>query len=257
MSKPRSIELLESPWNREGDVFAAVTLRSLSNGEANASYAGANFACHVGDSVEAVAENREALQAFLGGGLTWHWLDQVHGTRVYDVDASTQEPIADAATTASHSQVCAVLTADCLPVFFYSPNEGRVAVAHAGWRGLSQGVLEATLASFKSRSSDVRVWFGPAIGRCHFEVGEEVELAFLNAAKTDELKTKISAAFEHNSKPGKAQADLYALARDRLQALGVIDIEGGDLCTFCEPQRFYSYRRDSVCGRMLSLIYIK
>lgn len=253
-----AVELIESPWNEEGRVTAVVTSRSLPDGDSSG-YAGLNLATHVGDSAARVEANRRRLAAALEVPLSWHWLNQVHGTEVFSIETAAAPrlpPSADASTTVLPRQVCGVLTADCLPVFFYSPLEARVAIAHAGWRGLAAGVLEKTLAAFSGSAQQVRVWLGPAIGPCHFEVGLEVREAFLAQARTAASKQRLDNAFVPGSEQGKYWADLYALARSRLADAGVCDVEGGDLCTFSDASRFYSYRREPECGRMLSLIFI-
>ena len=250
-----SIELLEAPWNAKGDIFAAVTLRGASGGRVEG-YQGFNLAQHVGDRPERVADNREALAGLLDADLEWHWLDQVHGSDVIVVSEETRSgslPKADALVTSSRQQACCILTADCLPVFFYSRSLRRVAVAHAGWRGLAGGVLEATLAEFDQDPSSVSVWFGPAIGPCHFEVGEDVRRAFLAKSHVPDS----DAAFSPTGRDGKYMADLTRLARSRLLAAGVSDISGDELCTYCSESEFYSYRREAKSGRMLSVIYIK
>ncbi len=252
------VKLIESPWNKDGKVFAAVSCRGDIGQD---SYHGLNLAMHVGDEESRVLVNRMRLAESLDADLSWHWLDQVHGTKVVEVqsDYSAQSPLpeADALVTSSARQACCVLTADCLPVFFYSRELMRVAVAHAGWRGLAAGVLEATLAEFGGRVESVSVWFGPAIGPCHFEVGEEVYTQFLNAANNEETAASLAAAFVPSSHENRFMADLVALATARLKMAGVRDLSGGNLCTYCDPNSFYSFRREPVCGRMASLIYIK
>lgn len=189
-----------------------------------------------------------------------HWLRQVHGVVVADLDrspAASPEPVADAAVTTRPGVVCVVRTADCLPVLFAAADGTAVAAAHAGWRGLAAGVLESTVAALRQRVAPavtLRAWLGPAIGPGNFEVGEEVRAAFL---ATD---AGADTAFV-NGRPGRWQCDLYALARRRLAALGVTDVSGGGLCTYADEARFYSYRRDvqhrglDATGRMASFIW--
>lgn len=256
-----AVELIESPWNVGGEVFAAVSCRGKlagNNSHRQPGFDGLNLAQHVGDTTARVEANREKLAAQFPGALEWHWLEQVHGVEVANLDSSAAPPkVADAAISSIPKRVCGILTADCLPVFFYSRNEKRVAVAHAGWRGLAGGVLEATLGEFAGPASQIRVWLGPAIGPCHFEVGGEVREIFLESGTSALAKESIARAFVASKTQDKFQADLYALASQRLVSAGVREIEGGGLCTFCDPERFYSYRREPVCGRMLSMIYIK
>jgi YfiH family protein len=174
------------------------------------------------------------------------WLRQVHGTRV--VVQPSQEREADAAVTRQKDVVCAVMTADCLPVFLADRAGREVGVAHAGWRGLCAGVIEATVASMNSR--DLVGWLGPAIGPRVYEVGEEVRAKFVAADAT------AAAAFAP-TRPGHWLLDLYAVARQRLHAAGISDISGGGFCTYSERERFFSYRREGATGRMAALIWIE
>jgi len=285
-----TVELIESPWNADGQVFAGVTLRGVSAGKGG--FTGFNFADHVGDNVERVAQHRtlianqvlnnlksapktlsqvqnEApsvdLQRRRGAaehGLSWHWLNQVHGTSVHEINTFTQVsarecPEADAVVTHIPRQVCCILTADCLPVFFYNPTTSQVALAHAGWRGLAEGVLEATVRAMGGEASVIQVWFGPAIGPCHFEVGAEVRNQFSAASESAENLRAVQAAFTPSKNAGKFMADIYALAVIKLKTLGIRAISGAGRCTFCEPECFYSFRREAESGRLLSLIFIK
>ncbi|CAG0910736.1 unnamed protein product, partial [Cyprideis torosa] len=179
------------------------------------------------------------------------WLDQVHGTEVHRLDDPVVDlPCADASVTRQVGEGCVVMTADCLPVLFCDKSGSVVAAAHAGWRGLHGGVLEATLMSMQVDPSEVLAWMGPAIGPEAFEVGPEVREAF--AKKLGD----VSAAF----KPGRDDrwtADIYLLARMTLNAVGVSNISGGGGCTFSEQDRFFSYRRASVTGRMASVIWLE
>ncbi|MGA1741610.1 MAG: peptidoglycan editing factor PgeF [Pseudohongiellaceae bacterium] len=186
------------------------------------------------------------------------WLQQVHGKDVLKLEAGVNisEPKADAIYTQVPGIVCGIHTADCLPVFFSDQKGREIALAHAGWRGLAMGVLENTLACFKAKHESISVWFGPAIGPCHFEVGEEVRDIYLQQA-SQATKKITSAAFVPGAKNSKWMADLYKLAQIRLNDAGLFDISGGGLCTFCDPENFYSYRRDKETGRLSSLIWLK
>jgi YfiH family protein len=180
-------------------------------------------------------------------------LNQVHGSRVVAIDevqAATEPPDADAVTGHAAGHVCAVRTADCLPVLFCARDGSEIAAAHAGWRGLAAGVLENTVAALRSGPADLLAWFGPAISQPNFEVGEEVLDAF---TAHDPGAARYFAANEG----GRWQADLYGLARRRLAVVGVTDIFGGGWCTFADSARFFSYRRDPDCGRMVSFIALK
>jgi YfiH family protein len=180
-------------------------------------------------------------------------LNQVHGSRVISIDevrAATEPLDADAVTGFAAGHVCAVRTADCLPVLFSTRDGSEIAAAHAGWRGLAAGVLENTVTALRSPPGALLAWFGPAISQPNFEVGDEVREAF---TAQDPGAEQCFAANER----GRWQADLYALGRRRLVAAGVTDIYGGDWCTFAEASRFHSYRRDPDCGRMVSFIALK
>jgi len=178
------------------------------------------------------------------------WLHQVHGSKVVTADQYDVAPEADASVKGSDPFLCVVRTADCLPVLMCSGDGERFGVAHAGWRGLAAGVIENTVAKLGVDPSSLLVWLGPAISQAAFEVGDEVRDAFL-AHDTD-----ASICFEANSR-GRWQADLYALARQRLGAVGVEAVSGGGFCTYLDEDRFFSYRRNSECGRMVSFIGIR
>jgi YfiH family protein len=212
----------------------------------------------VGDSAAAVTANRGILAAALPAGTDIQWLSQVHGTRVVTAGQDVEYPHADAAWSRHPNKACAVLTADCLPVLFCSITGDRVAAAHAGWRGLLDGVLEATVAAMDVNSDQILVWMGPAIGPKAFEVGPEVREKYLAAAAPAMDKALVEACFLPNVvRPGNYFADLYTLARLRLAAVGVNGVFGGGYCTFCDSERFFSYRRDGRTGRMASLILLR
>jgi YfiH family protein len=193
-------------------------------------------------------------------GLPIQQLEQVHGTRVLQLESVSSDsavPQADAIYTRLENVVCSIRTADCLPVFFCSRDGLELAIAHAGWRGLAAGILENTLACFDSEPGNILVWLGPAIAACHFEVGEDVYRAFMQAAPAGQ-GAATAATFTVGTKVGKWQADLYQLAGLRLQAAGIpaANISGGGLCTYCDKEKFYSYRRDGeAAGRILSQIW--
>lgn len=238
-------------WPAPQNVRAVVTTRA--GGVSAGAFASMNLGLKSGDKVADVLRNREILAAALGGGVRIAWLEQVHGTAVADaarVWAEDAPPCADAAVCATPMVATAVLTADCLPVLFCDTAGRTVAAAHAGWRGLAAGVLEATVARMGVPPETVLAWLGPAIGPQVFEVGEEVRQAFLA------VDAGCGAAFTAGRTPGKWLADLYELARRRLARAGVQAVYGGGLCTVTDPQRFYSWRRDgSVTGRMVSLVW--
>lgn len=175
------------------------------------------------------------------------WLDQVHGSEVVTAGRFETPPCADASVSGLPQYICTVRTADCLPVLMCSI-DGRVfAAAHAGWRGLAAGIIENTISRLDVDPSDLLVWLGPAISQAAFEVGEEVKEAFLAA------DPGAGVCFERNDR-GRWQADLYALARRRLEHAGVSKIHGGGFCTYSDSDRFYSYRRNADCGRLLSFV---
>ncbi len=178
------------------------------------------------------------------------WLTQVHGAAVVNAEEMIANPEADASVAAREGHICVVRTADCLPVLFCSGNGDEVAAAHAGWRGLAAGILEATVGRMAHDARDLLVWLGPAISQPAFEVGDEVRAAFVDH------DAAASTCFERNQR-GRWQADLYGLARQRLEALGIRSISGGGFCTFRENERFFSYRRNPDCGRMVSFVALE
>jgi YfiH family protein len=242
---------LRPDWPAPANVYALCSTRE--GGVSQEPYSTLNLADHVGDDAAAVAENRLRLGAVLPPGASVCWLQQVHGKQVVAADLVDAPPEADASVSRTAGQVCAVLTADCLPVLFASTGGNEVGAAHAGWRGLLDGVLEATIAAMHGAPESLLAWLGPAIGPTAFEVGPEVREAFLERAGAAEAPT--AACFrDAPGRAGHSHADLYSLARIRLAAAGITRIYGGECCTFREAGRFYSYRRDGVTGRMASVI---
>jgi len=245
-------------WQLPPGVFACVTTRR--SGCSQPPWDSFNLGSHVGDDPAVVAANRQQLQALLRqqtglAALPIQWLQQVHGTTVLNLaDGQLQHPVpeADAIYTRAQGIACTVLTADCLPVLFCADDGSEIAVAHAGWRGLLNGILERTVHHFAIAPGRIRVWLGPAIASCHFEVGAEVRSQFLAVAAPG-TETATTAAFTSTS-PGKYHADLYALARIRLQTAGVLQVAGVPRCTVCDAESWYSYRRNPVTGRFASLI---
>lgn len=210
-----------------------------------------------GDTAANVRANRAALREALALPAEPRWLKQVHGTTVLDADAlpaSGDEPDADAAVTRRSGVVLAVLHADCLPVLLCSDDGTVLGAAHAGWRGLAAGVIEATVAAMAVPGERLIAWLGPAAGPANYEVGEEVRAAFLDTAPAPAPRRERAAAFIA-SRPGHWRLDLYALARQRLAACGVTRVHGGGRCTIGEPEAFFSHRRDARTGRMASLLW--
>jgi YfiH family protein len=227
-------------------VRAAVTTRT--GGLSRAPFESLNLAAHVGDDAGAVAENRKRVREALSLPSDPAWLDQVHGNAVVVLPGGRGAQ-ADAAVTFSRGPVCAVLVADCLPVFLASRAGDCVGIAHAGWRGLSSGVIEATIAALGRDPGTLVAWLGPSIGPGTFEVGAEVRDAFIaqDAAAGAEFRP---------GRPGHWMADLPGLARRRLAAAGVGEVAASGLCTASEPARFFSYRRDGATGRMAALAWL-
>ncbi|KAF1698834.1 multi-copper polyphenol oxidoreductase [Pseudoxanthomonas suwonensis] len=218
-----------------------------------------NLGARNGDDPDAVAANREELRRRLQLPSHPYWLRQVHGTAVLRLDAplarprpADQEPAADAAVTSVPGAVAAILTADCLPVVFAAGDGSEVGAAHAGWRGLAAGVLEATVAAMRTPPHALRAWLGPAAGPRAYEIGSEVHDAFVG-------QDPAAAAAFAPTRPGRWKVDLYALARLRLRAAGLAAdaIHGGGLCTISDPARFYSHRRDQRTGRLATLVFIE
>ncbi|MEN2397891.1 peptidoglycan editing factor PgeF [Pseudomonas halotolerans] len=231
-------------WPAPGWVKACVTTRT--GGVSQAPFDSLNLGDHVGDEPAAVAENRRRLTDRLA--IRPAWLQQVHGTAVVEADPA-RVATADASWSATPGIACTAMTADCLPVLFCNRAGTRVAAAHAGWRGLANGVLEATLDRLEVPADEVLAWLGPAIGPQAFEVGPEVREAFVTQLP------QAAQAFVPSHNAGKLLADIYALARLRLAARGVTAVYGGGQCTVTDP-RFFSYRRNPRTGRFASLIWL-
>lgn len=231
-------------WPAPPNVRALITTRS--GGVSAGPYASLNLAEHVGDDSASVARNRVLLARHLPAEP--RWLEQVHGTRIVRADALEGGVQADGAVAFRPNVVCAVLTADCLPVLLCDSAGTAIGIVHAGWRGLLRGVIETAVAQLGERA-DLLAYLGPAIGPLAFEVGDEVRAAFVGRSPA------AAPAFAPHG-AGKWLADLYALARQRLAGAGVTHVFGGGFCTFREAERFYSYRRERVTGRMASLIWL-
>lgn len=237
---------LGADWPAPDDIVAGCSYRY--GGVSRDRYVSFNLAGHVGDDPVAVRENRGRLAGLLELPAEPGWLRQVHGTTVVVDPPTDQAPEGDASVTTHPGVVCAVLTADCLPVLLAASDGSEVAAAHAGWRGLSSGILEATVGTMSSAPETLLAWLGPAISQAAFEVGPEVRDAFL------QHDADAEACFAGNAR-GRWQADLYALARLRLGGAGVTSVFGDGRCTYGEEEQFFSYRRDGRCGRMASLIF--
>jgi YfiH family protein len=234
-------------WPAPHRVKALQTTRS--GGVSAAPYDSLNLGGHVGDSPLCVAHNRQLLSALLPSEPVW--LKQVHGVEVVNADAASCLPQGDACIATHHGAVCVVMTADCLPVLLCNDSGSVVGAAHAGWRGLCEGVIERTVQAMNVPPQTLMAWLGPAIGPAAFEVGAEVREAFLaKQPQAAEAFTPVPGA------GNKYLADIYLLARQRMQALGILRIHGGGLCTHAERERFFSYRRDGATGRMATFIWL-
>lgn len=237
---------IEADWPPIAGVRAGCTTRL--GGVSAPPYDSLNLAEHVGDDPASVAANRKRLVEALALPESPHWLNQVHGTVCLNLDDGPGGGTADAALS-RQGRVCAVMTADCLPVLIAARDGTAVAAVHAGWRGLQAGVIERAIDALGMPPAELQVWLGPMIGSSAFEVGAEVKGAFTadDAGAAD--------LFEPASQPDHWMADLPGLARRRLRGCGVEAVFGGDLCTHTDAGRFFSYRRDGRCGRMVSLIW--
>jgi YfiH family protein len=233
-------------WPAPKGVRALITTRGggVSVGE----HGSLNLATHVGDDIAAVAENRARLRRHVPAEPVW--LNQVHGIAVVAADGAAPGATGDAAVARCAATVCVVMTADCLPVLLCDQSGSVVGVAHAGWRGLAAGVIEATVGTMGAAAGEILAYLGPAIGPASFEVGAEVRAAF---AAYDPKAVRAFQAKAH----GKWLADLYVLARLRLADAGVTQVFGGEFDTYAQPLRFFSYRRSQRSGRMASLIWLE
>lgn len=245
MSPSLTDRLLVPDWPAPANVRALQTTRL--GGVSVAPYASLNLGSHVGDAPLNVERNRMLLCTVLPAEPVW--LEQVHGTVVADADKASCIPQADACIAHRTGSVCVVMTADCLPVLLCDKAGSVVAAVHAGWKGLAAGVIEAAVLAMDVPPQNLMAWLGPAISQQAFEVGEEVRAVFVDADQ------QAAAAFIPGQ-PGKYLADIYALARFRLSALGISQIYGGDRCTYSEPDQFFSYRRDGVTGRQGTFIWL-
>ena len=249
--------ILSTSWPAPGNVHAFTTLRHGA-GASLPPFDHFNLGNRVaadGDDAATVERNRTELVERFALPSTPHWLRQVHGTEVLRVDApaiakaTADEPIADASVTSTPGVVLAILTADCLPVVFTNTTGTKIGAAHAGWRGLADCVLENTVTAMHAPASDLIAWLGPAAGPQAYEIGEDVFDAFVSR------DAEAASAFVA-TRPGHWRVDLYHLARQRLSALGITRVHGGELCTISDPQRFYSHRRDARTGRLATVIWM-
>ena len=246
MAEVSEIEVIQADWPAPPNVRAFTTTRN--GGFSQGPWGSLNLGTNCGDDPQHVENNRRSLLKLLPSEPPW--LDQVHGTEVIGWDkAKGAGTEADAIVSSEAGQVCAVLTADCLPLIFCDKEGTRIAAAHAGWRGLAAGVLEATVLAMNCKPSDLMVWLGPAIGPRSFEVGRDVFDAFTNS--------NIENAIAFKPHRDRWLADLYQLARLTLARAGIIHISGSQYCTYEEEDYFYSYRREGETGRFATVIWMQ
>ena len=240
---------IDADWPAPPGVRAVTTTRS--GGESRSSYASLNLGAGTGDAPATVARNRARLRLALGLEHEPCWLEQVHGSDVVRAARYDPVPKADASVGEPGSPPCAVLTADCLPVVLCDTSGTRVGIAHAGWRGLANGVIARCVEFMDRPGRDLLAWLGPAIGRDSYEIGPEVRDACLAAAPG------ARAAFAPSpARTGHWLADLYAIAASQLESLGVVRVHGGGFCTYRDRSRFFSHRRDGATGRFATLAWI-
>lgn len=235
-------------WNAPKQIQAFTTVRN--GGVSQAPFDSFNLGSHVNDNLADVMKNRELLVEKFQLPQMPLFLNQTHSTKVIRLPYTGTDLEADAVYTNQPNQVCLIMTADCLPALFVSKDGKEIAAAHAGWRGLCDGVLEATVAEFECEPAQISVWLGPAIGPNAFQVGNEVIEQFCAFDPNAE-----EAFIEDSSTSGKFLGNLYQIAKQRLNKLGIVNIFGGDHCTYTEKEHFFSYRRDKQTGRMASLIW--
>jgi len=241
--------IVDTPnWSVPNHIKAITTSRL--GGVSLEPYASLNLGEHTQDDAEHVKQNRARISAALNLPNEPIWLKQIHSTLLLDLDAvdisSVDILTGDGSITTKSGCVCAVLTADCMPLFLTNRAGNQVAVVHAGWRGMADGIIEVGVLAFNDKPEEIIAWAGPCIGAEHFEVGPEVRTALDGSDK----------AYKESSNQGKYLADLYQLAGERLAALGVSNYGHSSACTYDDKERFFSYRRDGECGRMASLIWI-
>ena len=245
---------LTPDWPAPSNVRAFFTLRR--DGHSQGAYQAFNLADHVGDSPESVAANRDQLKQELTLPSDPQWLEQIHSDKAVVARKDGKVRTADASFSAEKDTVCAVLTADCLPLLVCNRDGSEVAAIHAGWRGLTGGVIRETINAMASAPEDLLVWLGPAIGPQAFECGVDVlEAAFESSMSESHAEAIAKSFIPHAKKPLHFVADIYALGRAELAELGVTEIYGGDRCTVTEDVDFFSFRRDGDTGRMASLIW--
>ena len=248
------MRLLTPSWPLPRGIRSAITTRV--GGASVASYDGFNLGDHVGDNPEHVRSNRQQLSECVGKDISW--LAQVHGTDIVDDSTASinkQAVQADACFSAKPGAVCAVLTADCLPVLLCSQSTGHIAAVHAGWRGLAAGILAKVITKFNEPASSLIAYLGPAISQKNFEVGTDLLDAFTASESSGLVNHGVAKHFDPGNSPDKYFFNIYAFARAEFNALGLHQVYGGEYCTVADDEVFYSYRRDGTTGRFASLIW--
>ena len=246
--------IITPDWPAPANIRAAITTRE--GGFSGSPYASNNFGLHVGDDLTTVEQNRLQLCQKLALIKNPQWLEQIHGVKVVTARADGLVRTADGSYSNEIGQACLVMTADCLPILLCDKAGTQVAALHCGWRSLAKGICSRALKQFSCAPTELMAYLGPAISQQHFEVGVDVLEAFFKAARTPQHAEKIASAFISAQRPLHFYGDIYALAKAELNALGITDIFGGDFCTFEQTDKFYSYRRDGVSGRMASLVWL-
>jgi polyphenol oxidase len=241
-------------WPAPPQVCALITTRS--GGKSKSPYTSRNFGMHVGDDAHTVEQCRQLFCEQQGLVKTPQWLAQIHGIKVVHAKSDGLVRTADGSYSNQLGQACTVMTADCLPILLCDTKGTQVAAIHCGWRSLAKGITAKALDKFTCKPQAVMAYLGPAISQKYFEVGVDVLDAFFKSARNLQHTDSIAAAFIPAQKPFHFYADIYALARAELKALGVNNIYGGDYCTYEDAERFYSYRRDEVTGRMASFVWL-
>ncbi len=250
--KKTNIEFIVPDWPAPANVCSFITTRT--GGVSEGDYNSFNLAAHVGDNPNKVEHNRQSLYKEIGGSVTW--LNQTHSTRVVVLGGDSSKPInGDATFSSKQGVVCSVMTADCLPLLICDSAGTQVAAIHAGWKGLADGIVSESLKYFTAKPSELIVYLGPAISQPSFEVGEEVIQAFATAEASRPYREPIRESFLPLGE--RYLADLYRLARSELNGYGVTQIYGGTYCTYKQEETFFSYRRDTITGRMASLIWLQ
>jgi hypothetical protein len=241
-------EIVKSDWPAAANVCAFTTTRL--GGVSQGVFSSFNLGAHVRDVPEAVAANRAKLREEFDLATEPCWLTQVHGSHIVEASVENRGAEADASYASGTQRVCAILTADCVPILLCNRAGTEVAAAHGGWRGLVGGVIPATIAALSSPPGELMAWLGPAISAKNYRIGEEVYAAISACADNPDAVLEPVG-------PQQWHADLYGLARQILAAQGVTQVYGGEFCTYAQPDRFYSYRRDGDTGRMASVIWLK